>query len=410
MTNQSFAGKRLVKSVLSIVIALVLLITVFVNTAYADATRKYDVTVVDGVDTIAVTTTETEPISILKSAGIVLGAYDKLDITGFVAEEGGIITVDRYNTIYLSLAGEITQYGVYSDTVGAAFEELGFAVTRDDDVNYSFDDLIVNGMIISVDKAVRVSLTSDGETNEYTLISGTVADLLALAGVNLGADDYTQPSMDTVLDNGTAVSVYRVSYMEETVKETVNYDTKKINDSDIEVGYDKLETVGVNGEAEVTYRVKYVNGEMDSKTETKRTVTKKPVDEVIRVGTKLPEGYNSVEPNGTSSWNGYTLGQTISGRYSHYCACSVCNGNSRGITTSGKRIQNGMQNPYYVACNWLPLGSVIDVDGQLYTVVDKGGSGLSKQGRIDIFTPEGHSMCYSLGVGSCTITIVRLGW
>lgn len=410
MTNQSFAGKRLVKSVLSIVIALVLLITVFVNTAYADATRKYDVTVVDGVDTIAVTTTETEPISILKSAGIVLGAYDKLDITGFVAEEGGIITVDRYNTIYLSLAGEITQYGVYSDTVGAAFEELGFAVTLDDDVNYSFDDLIVNGMIISIDKAVRVSLTSDGETNEYTLISGTVADLLALAGVNLGADDYTQPSMDTVLDNGTAVSVYRVSYKEETVKETVSYDTKKINDSDIEVGYDKLETVGVNGEAEVTYRVKYVNGEMDSKTETKRTVTKKPVDEVIRVGTKLPEGYNSVEPNGTSSWNGYTLGQTISGRYSHYCACSVCNGNSRGITTSGKRIQNGMQNPYYVACNWLPLGSVIDVDGQLYTVVDKGGSGLSKQGRIDIFTPEGHSMCYSLGVGSCTITIVRLGW
>lgn len=410
MTNQSFAGKRLFKSVLSIVIALVLLITVFVNTAFADNTRKYEVTVVDGADTIAVTTTETEPIKILKGAGIVLTADDKLDITRFVAEEGGIITVDRYNTIYLSLAGDIVEYGVYSDTVGAALEELGFIVTEDDQMNYSLNSLIENGMVITIDKAVKVSLTSDGETKGYTLLSGNVETLLALAGVNLGEDDYTEPSADTVLENGAQVTVYRVTYSEETVKETVAYDTTKINDSDMEVGEDKLETAGVNGEADVTYRVKYVNGEKDSRTEVSRKITKQPVDAVLRVGTKLPEGYNSVEPNGTTSYNGYSLGDKISGRYSHYCACSTCNGNSRGITTSGRRIQNGMQNPYYVACNWLPLGSVIDVDGQLYTVVDRGGSGLSKKGRIDIFTPEGHSMCYSLGVGNCTITIVRLGW
>ena len=56
------------------------------------------------------------------------------------------------------------------------------------------------------------------------------------------------------------------------------------------------------------------------------------------------------------------MGQSISGRYTHYCACAVCNGNSRGITTSGRRIYNGMSNPHYVACNWLPLGSVISVN------------------------------------------------
>lgn len=83
------------------------------------------------------------------------------------------------------------------------------------------------------------------------------------------------------------------------------------------------------------------------------------------------------------------MGQSISGRYTHYCACAVCNGNSRGITTSGRRIYNGMSNPHYVACNWLPLGSVISVNGTNYTVVDRGGSGLSSQGRIDIFTLEG---------------------
>ena len=69
-----------------------------------------------------------------------------------------------------------------------------------------------------------------------------------------------------------------------------------------------------------------------------------------------------------------------------------------------------MPNPYYVACNWLPLGSVISVNGTNYTVVDRGGSKLSKTGRIDIYTPEGHAAALRGGTGSCDITIVRFGW
>ena len=69
-----------------------------------------------------------------------------------------------------------------------------------------------------------------------------------------------------------------------------------------------------------------------------------------------------------------------------------------------------MSNPYIVACNWLPLGSIIDVDGVQYTVADRGGRGLSAVGRIDVFTPEGHSACIKKGTGSCKITVLRLGW
>ena len=121
-------------------------------------------------------------------------------------------------------------------------------------------------------------------------------------------------------------------------------------------------------------------------------------------------GTENIQANGVDSKWGYKVGQTINGRYTHYCACATCNGNSNGITSSGRRISNGMANPYYIACNWLPLGSVINVDGTNYTVVDRGGSGLSATGRIDIFTPEGHAACYRYGTGPCTIKIVRLGW
>ena len=69
-----------------------------------------------------------------------------------------------------------------------------------------------------------------------------------------------------------------------------------------------------------------------------------------------------------------------------------------------------MPDPHYVALNWLPMGSVIKLNGTNYTVVDRGGGGLSAVGTADVFTPEGHAACYRLGCGSCTIEIVRFGW
>ena len=56
------------------------------------------------------------------------------------------------------------------------------------------------------------------------------------------------------------------------------------------------------------------------------------------------------------------------------------------------------------------MGSILNIDGTSYTVVDRGGSGRSSVGRVDIFTPEGHKACYKYGTGKCTLTIMRLGW
>ena len=410
MTNQSNAVKRNLRRFLLVVTAVVFFVTIFVNTAYADSAKKYDVTIVDGQSSFAVTTTETEPIEILNEAGITVTTDDKLDITGFVESKGGVIVIDRFNKIYLEIKDSIAVYGVYSDTVEAALKEIGFFVGENDRLNYALDEAVTDGMVIRLENAVYATVNSDGESKEFAMIGGTVEDLLALAGVELKEDDYTSHSLDATVEDGLSVSVYRVEYKEETVSEEIKYSTEKIDDSSMEIGTQSVVRSGANGKADVTYKIKYVNGEYDSRTEIGRNVTQMPINEQIKVGTKIPEGYYDVEPNGVTSWNGYNVGDTISGRYSHYCACSKCNGNSRGITTSGLKVQNGMADPHYVACNWLPLGSVINVDGQNYTVADRGGSGLSKKGRIDIFTPQGHAMCYKLGVGSCSIKIVRLGW
>ncbi|MGN0531402.1 MAG: G5 domain-containing protein [Eubacterium sp.] len=410
MTNQSIAGKRSLRSILTTVIALVLIVATFATPALADVFSNYDVVIADNGESITVTTNETEPIEILNAAGVTLDSDDKIDISAFRQGKGGTIAIDRCNTINVEVDGSIQDFDVYADTVGQALKECGITIHSGDKLTYDQSAPVKDGMVIGIKTAFSVSLYVDGSITKLAIVEGTVGDLLALAGIELGANDYTKPSIDTPLEKDMKVKVYRVEYKELKATEAVPFSTKKINDNTMTRGKTKVITQGVDGSKEVTYKVKYVNGKEKERTQQSAVVLTEPVQKVVKVGTKKIEGTQSVKPNGVKSRNGLTVGQKISGRYTHYCACATCNGNSRGITSSGKRIRNGMSNPYYIACNWLPLGSVLRVNGHNYTVVDRGGSRLSKRGYIDIFTPEGHSACYRYGTGSCTITIVRLGW
>lgn len=410
MTNQSKdAGSRSLRAILQAVIAIFLILSTFAVTALADTLHSYEVKVIDGVTESTITTTETEPIEILTKAGINLSADDKINSSDFSKGEGGTIVINRLNTIRLEYNGNIQSYNVYSATVEEALKELGIELDSKTSVNCSLTAPIKNKMVIRVFKNATVTLTADDKTAKYKNVKGTVADLISLAGIKLDEHDYTEPSLDTALTNGMDILVCRVEYKVTKKTESVKYSTVKKSDKKLAKGVTATVTKGVKGKKTVTYNVKYVNGEVDSKEVLSQKTNKKATSKVVKVGTKKVTGAK-VKSNGVDSKNGYKVGQVIEGKYTHYCACAKCNGNSKGITSSGKKISNGMKNPYYIACNWLPLGTVVEVDGVCYTVVDRGGSGLSKKGRIDIFTPEGHSACYKYGTGACKITILRLGW
>lgn len=107
--------------------------------------------------------------------------------------------------------------------------------------------------------------------------------------------------------------------------------------------------------------------------------------------------------------NGIAEGDTIMGEITHYCVCERCCGKTDGVTASGFRIRNGMIDPHIVSCNWLPFGAVVEIDGQEYTVADRGGRGLNKVGRLDVYVPAGHKAARKLGrVRGTAITIVSL--
>ena len=407
MSKLSDTAKNIsLRKVLAAVIAIVLVITVYTSTAFADSGKRYDVTVIDAGETLTVSTNLSQPLEILSNAGITVNSDDKVDVSAFTEGEGGEIVINRLNTVSIDFEGNIQAYEVYSTTVGDALNEIGVQLGEKDEVSYSSDAKVENGMVIKIKAALSVSLEADGKKAKYAITEGTVADLIKLAGVELAAADYTEPALDKKLKADMKVKVFRVEYKKEIRTEKIKFKTETKKDKKLSESKREVLTKGKNGSKDVTYNVKYVNGKEESKEKLSEVVTKEAVTEVVKVGTKK----DAVKSNGVTSKGGFTVGQKISGRYTHYCACSTCNGSGSGVTSSGRRIRNGMSNPYYIACNWLPLGSVIKVKGHNYTVVDRGGSGLSRTGRIDIFTPEGHSACYRYGTGSCEIEIVRLGW
>lgn len=407
MINESgVASLRHLSRVLSAtVIAFVLMVCFFTINAFAGEADKYNVVICDNGYERTITTRETEPIEILNEINLKIGSHDKLNISLFDAGIGGRIVINRLNRIYIKFNDNIKNYDIYSHTVGEALDEIG--VLRDGlVVNYDEDTPIQDGMVITVDSPKIVTIHADGASHSIGTANATVEDLLAEVGITLGDNDYTEPSIKTMASDGMDINVYRVEIKTVTKTEKIAHKTEIIKDSNLDKGKTKIETRGVDGEKSVTYRITYINGAESEKNAVASTLLKEPVTEVKRIGTKTVV----IKDNGVDKYNDQTVGSVINGSYTHYCACEICCGNDAGITASGIPVHNGMENPYYVACNWLPLGSVIEVDGVTYTVTDRGGSDLSRKGRIDIFTPEGHDVAKRNGRGSASIKILRLGW
>ena len=337
MINESSVAsvKHTARVMLATVIAFILMVCAFAVNAFAGEAGHYNVVINDNGYEYTIATKETEPIEILNEASIKIGSHDKLNIASFNSGIGGTIYISRLNRIYIKFNNKVKSYDIYAQTVGVALDESG--VYREGlVVNYDDDTPIQDGMVITVDSPKIVTINADGKTYNLGTANSSVADLIAEAGITLGDNDYTEPSLNTFSEDGMEINVYRVEIKTVTKNEKIAHKTKTINDSSLDKGKTKIETKGVDGERSATYRITYINGVESEKREVTSTVLKEPVTAVKRVGTKVVV----IKNNGVEKYNGISVGSVISGSYTHYCACEICCGKSNGVTASGKKLTN----------------------------------------------------------------------
>lgn len=101
---------------------------------------------------------------------------------------------------------------------------------------------------------------------------------------------------------------------------------------------------------------------------------------------------NAVTPSGNSSNTNTQASGTYLGRFklTAYCNCEICTGKwAGGLTASGTTPTAGRT----IAMAGLPFGTQLLINGQVYTVEDRG----TQYGHVDVFTAT-HSQALSFGL------------
>lgn len=295
----SIGSRKISFRIISLLVAILVAFSVTVSTlAYASAYSA--VTVTDGEESVELSVGTDDPYEIVKLAGFDLDANDELDLSDYTEGEGGTIVIERAKVVRVEDNGSISYFIGYDSTLAELLKKSGVILNSGDELGFSSAKEIFDGMKIFIKRAFTVSIEVDGKIEKFCIARGTVADALEKAGVDVGEDDIVVPSLETELNGFTQIKIRRVNCEFREEVQTIKYETKIVPVANMYIDESEIVTKGENGEKVIVYKDKYIDGEFIETTVDEEKITKEPVNEVKRVGTKkravLSAYKNSTQP------------------------------------------------------------------------------------------------------------------
>ena len=196
-------------------------------------------------------------------------------------------------------------------------------------------------------------------------------------------------NVEDMIENYSNITEEIITVREQIPFETITKDVSKGSQTT-----NKVIQAGQNGIKEVTYKVKYKDGEEIERIELSSKVIKEPVDKIVQIQTKVTS---------RSSYRSSGVTTASSGRYkvTAYCACVKCCGKTNGITASGTK---ATANRTIAAPSSFAFGTKVVINGQTYTVEDRGGA--IQGNRIDVYM-NSHSEALAWGVRYLDVEIIK---
>ena len=223
---------------------------------------------------------------ILEEAGIALGTSDVVTpAAGEKLSEGGEIKIDRMHKVTLTASGNTQTLEIVGGTVADLLEAGGVKLEGTQATNFDLSEPLKEGMAVEVFDQMSVTFVFDGESKTVVVNSAVVGEAIRDAGITLGADDEVEPSVDSRVTDGMEIVIDRVKYETVTETEAIAYEVSYEYDGTMAQGTEYTTVYGEEGEKEVTYKVKFVNGEESDKEIVEEKVTKEPTTAVVVVGT-----------------------------------------------------------------------------------------------------------------------------
>ena len=398
MITQLKGSKGAFRLPLSKLAALILAVAILcAGTAFAASPNgMYNVDIYDGSEITRVSTYRTDADAVLKQADISVAENDKLMLDDFIAGEDSTITIYRAAKIeYIDLNGNAEEL-IYAGTVADFLNDRGITLNEEILSSLPENTVLKDGMTLKLQNAQHITVVADGNSVPLVTGAGTVADALAQAGITLGENDETVPSVDSELYDGLEISVLRVEYQTRTEQKTIAYSKKTEKTDELFKGTSEVVQKGEIGLKEVTYQDKIVNGSLDSSTVTAENVLKEAVDQITKVGTKAKPVTVAALKNGGAAISelsvpaGLEIENGVPKNYK-----SIVTGKAAAYTDSpsAKTASGRGVKPGYIAVDpkQFPYGTelwVVSTDGIVYgycIAADTGGFVNKGKFTIDLF-------------------------
>lgn len=219
-------------------------------------------------------------------------------------EAGTVVTVRRAKPVQLIVGSDVRTVWVHGLTVGESLKELGMPAADADFVWPAPRSPVVDGMQLVVRDAVSVTVSIGGERRDVVSSAGTVAELLAEAGIRLGAKDRVTPARDTYPGQGSTITVVRVRETIRAEEVPIPFGQRQEKDAGLEKGRRKVARAGRDGLKLRRYAAVVQDGKVVSKRFLDEKVVRKPVDQVVKVGTGQPSfrAKSGRSEQGIASW------------------------------------------------------------------------------------------------------------
>jgi uncharacterized protein YabE (DUF348 family) len=225
--------------------------------------------------------------------------------------DGSAIAVQFGRPLELAVDGDSHTYWVNSDNVASALGEIGRRFTGAELSSSRSSSIGRKGLTLEVvtPKVVHIKLgAKDIKKRKVTAL--TVADVLKSMGFEVDRHDKVSPSLETEITDGDKVVVKDIRIATKKVKrEVVDAPVIEREDASMYEGEEEVVQSGKDGVRNVTYRLRFVNGELVAREVVKASVSVKAVPTIVKVGTK--EEPTSNFAGGNTVWD--ALAQCESG-------------------------------------------------------------------------------------------------
>ncbi|RKW70647.1 resuscitation-promoting factor [Galactobacter caseinivorans] len=303
----------------------------------------------------------------LRAAGLEVDGHDQVSpgLDDSIAD-GSTVNVRLARDVTVVVDGTPRTVQTTAQTAGDLADQLGLSEQSKLSLGENIQ-LASSASPLSVTTPKSVTLNRAGKTSTQTTTALDVAGFLKEQGVTADSDDTISPAGNTVITDGMEVEWANISTKKVTEKRSLKHLTQEIEDDDLVVGEKKTTTKGKDGSEEIVYEVRYRNGEELGRKKSSAKTTKKPVAEVVSVGTKTKkeaaaeakkeakekESKAKKDKGGSSaedSSGGTTSTGGVSGVWSKLAKCE--SGGNWGINT-GNGYYGGLQ---FTKSTWDAMG------------------------------------------------------